>query len=250
MILMANDYVGLKISEFLCSNREKIDILVYTDKGNPQYNEIIILNVRSTCQDVLVYKYEDFVDNLDEVRSMSIEYGILAWWPLILPKNLINVTKRGFVNTHPAFLPFNRGKHPYFWCMYEGTSFGVTLHYINEEIDSGRVIARKLIPYTWEDTGESLYLKAREEMINLFCETYPKIKEGSAKEIEVNWNEETFHFGNELEATCHIELDEKYKARDLLNILRGRMFKGKGAAYFLDDGKKYRISVEIESIDD
>ena len=67
--------------------------------------------------------------------ALAYVVGILAWWPKIISNKLINLPRKGFINLHNSFLPFNRGKHPYFWAFYEDSPYGVTIHKVDEGID-------------------------------------------------------------------------------------------------------------------
>lgn len=248
MIVMADDYVGYHVVKFLCERKENIEVFVYdvNDRGN--FNESMIRLVRSVNPDVSVFSNNDLKDEtvLDEIREKEIEYGVLAWWPYIISEKLIGLTKRGFVNTHPGYLPYNRGKHPYFWSIVDGTPFGVTLHYVDKDIDNGPIIAQEEIPISWEDTGETLYNESRERILNLFYKHFDEIKANTAATIPQLDEEGTFHYGNQLEPTCVIDMDKQYVAKDFVNILRGRMFRGKGAASFYDHGERYSLSIKIE----
>ena len=112
-------------------------------------------------------------EELDEYLSnLEFDLGILAWWPRIISSKIISQPKYGFVNTHNSFLPNNRGKHPYFWAMVEERDYGVTLHWVDEGIDTGDIIAQKQIKFDWEDNAETIYNRSLEEMIQLFCNSY------------------------------------------------------------------------------
>lgn len=252
MILMANGYVGFKILEYLTGIDENIDFFVYTEKGDPSYNKMMFDLINNLCNDTIVIDYDGFVLKHQFIRERKIEFGVLAWWPIIVSKAVIQTTVYGFINTHPSFLPFNRGKHPYFWAIVNENKYGVTLHWIDERVDAGRVIIQEEIKIDWEDTGESVYVRARETMVSLFTRAYMVIKNdidlgrvdriGSENIIE----NECVRHANEIDTISCINLDKKYYAKDLLNIIRGRMFNEKGEAFFDVDGVKYYLSLRIE----
>ena len=204
--------------------------------------------IKGVTPNVEIYSNDDLKNNniREHIRGLNIELGVLAWWPFIISEDLIQLTKRGFVNTHPGYLPYNRGKHPYFWCLVDNTPFGVTLHYVDKDIDHGQIIAQREIPFTWIDTGETLYERSREEILKLFYEHFDSIKCGTAKTTSQLNVEGTIHYGNQLESFCTIDLEKEYKAKTLLNICRGRMFNGQGKANFTDGEKEYVISIFIQ----
>ena len=73
-----------------------------------------------------------------------------------------------------SFLWF-KGKHPNFWTIRNEEPYGVSIHKVEEEIDTGEIIAQKIIPYDWEDNGGTLYKNSKSECINLFKKYFPKI---------------------------------------------------------------------------
>ncbi|MDD5195983.1 MAG: formyltransferase family protein, partial [Candidatus Omnitrophica bacterium] len=107
-------------------------------------------------------------DFISKMKKHRIDIVILAWWPDIIKKDVIKAARVGFVNLHPAFLPYGRGKHAYYWSIVDNTPFGAAIHLIDEGIDTGKVLFRKKIPVSIEDTGESLYTKGVKEVIGLF----------------------------------------------------------------------------------
>lgn len=248
MILMASDYVGYHIVKFLCANEETIDIFVYDSSDRGGYNEAMIELIKSASPATKIYENNELKneDLLTGIRMRQIDIGILAWWPHIIPDSIIQLTKRGFINTHPGYLPYTRGKHGSFWSIVEGSPFGVTLHYVDENIDSGPIIAQREISATWLDTGETLYKRAREEILDLFYKNYGAIKTDSIKPHPQSKIEGTFHLGKELESVYEINIDKEYTARALFNIIRAKMFEGQGTAYFMDGTSKYNVTISIE----
>ena len=61
---------------------------------------------------------------------------------------------------HNSYLPYNRGKNPYFWTFIEEKPYGVTIHKVDEGIDTGEIISQKLIQYDWEDNAGTIYEKS------------------------------------------------------------------------------------------
>jgi methionyl-tRNA formyltransferase len=184
------------------------------------------------------------VNQLDNAAPLDL--GVLAWWPKIISKEIIKRPNLGFVNTHPSMLPYNRGKHYNFWALVEQTTFGVSIHLVDEGIDSGDIVAQKQIDYSWEDTGKTLYDKAQVAMFELFRESYPQIRQFKINRKPQDLSEGSFHFGKELESASVIDLDKSYTARELLNLLRARTFDGFPSCTFEDNGRKYEVRINIK----
>ena len=178
----------------------------------------------------------------------DVQYMILCWWPHILKQDIFGIPKIGVINFHPSYLPYNRGKHYNFWTIVEGTKFGVTLHFIDEGIDTGDIIFQKQIIKDWTDTGMTLYHKAKDNMITLFEESYPLIRSGKYKKIKQDSTKASFHLASELDQASRIDLEKKYTARELINLLRAKTFPPHRGAIFEDEGKEYEIQIKISQI--
>jgi methionyl-tRNA formyltransferase len=244
IIVFADGPVGLKICNWLFSNfPEDIGHVVVT-RDNEIKAAASDVNIPSN-----IYNSEaDFLD-LSRQNNVYFDWGFLLWWPRIISDSLINIPQNGFINTHPSFLPFNRGKHYNFWALVEEVPFGVSLHKVDEGIDCGDIVAQTQISYDWEDTGATLYQKASQNIIELFKETYPKIRAGEIEGIRQDLTQGSFHLEKELGPASFIDLDGQYKARDLLNRLRAKMFPGYPACTFKDQsGNEFEVLIEIRKL--
>ena len=87
----------------------------------------------------------------------------------ILSKDFINKSKAPVINLHISYLPWNRGAHPNFWSFYECTPCGVTIHLIDEGIDTGAIIYQKEIVLDAKiNTFSEAYLQLKREIEKLF----------------------------------------------------------------------------------
>jgi len=245
--LFACDKVGFEITKFLADCQETLGCLVLDSKDRNQYNrQIIEASVRDSN---LTIFYSDEIYNshvINEIHKLKLDIGILAWWPYILEQEIILIPKQGFINLHPSLLPYNRGKDPNFWNLLEGSPFGVSIHFVDPFIDSGDIIFQSPIEKTWEDTGQTLYNKATKEIVDLFKNNFHIIKSGKLRRKPQQKNVGSLHFRKEIEAASRIDLDKKYKARDLLNIIRARTFFPHPGAWFIDDGERYEVRIDIK----
>lgn len=118
---------------------------------------------------------------------------------------------------------------------------------IDNELDTGEIIFQKEIEKSWEDTGKSLYYKALLAMKSLLME-----KRNEILNLDFNLIPQkgigTYHWGYEIEESSQILLEQKYVARELINILRARTFRPFPAAYFIENGKKYEMTIKIEEV--
>ncbi len=243
-LIMADGHVGQELTEWLIDNyRDDVGCVVTTAEN--RIHDVAQNNNVHT----LIFKSSQQTANFITENNLEFDTGFLLWWPKIIKKPLIDIPRHGFVNTHPSLLPHSRGKHYNFWTLVEQTPFGVTLHKVNEGIDTGDIVAQQEIPYGWTDTGGTLHAKALEAMIILFKQSYPDLRHTDPVGVPQDLNHGSAHFANEIDAASHIDLDASYSARELLNLLRARSFAGKPACWFEDGGETYEIRVEVSRKD-
>lgn len=239
LLLMADGSVGLRIVQYLLAEYASDIVMIVSPSRE-------IENLAHAGQ-VAFHRYTSEEDLIAALPA-DIDLGVLAWWPYILRDQLIEKPVLGFVNTHPSMLPWNRGKHPNFWALVEQVPFGVTLHQVESGIDTGKIVAQRLIPYDWMDTGESLYLKAQAEMETLFKDMWPVLRAGSVQAVDQAADAGSFHLSTEIHMASRLDLDASMKTRDLLNLLRARTFPPHPACWFEEDGDKYEVSIKIKKV--
>ena len=67
-----------------------------------------------------------------------------ACFPWRLPKVLLKIPPLGCLNVHPSLLPAYRGPSPGFWVLRSGEhSTGVTIHLMDEHLDSGDILLQE-----------------------------------------------------------------------------------------------------------
>lgn len=78
------------------------------------------------------------------ISSKNPDLIVSAYFNQILNNHIISIPKIGVLNVHPGWLPGYRGAMCYFWVLKNGEQKGgVTVHWIDEGIDTGEILARK-----------------------------------------------------------------------------------------------------------
>ena len=71
------------------------------------------------------------------------DVACVSCFPQRTPHALLELPPHGFLNLHPSLLPDYRGPHPLFWIFRNGeTSTGVTIHFMDEGLDTGDIAAQ------------------------------------------------------------------------------------------------------------
>lgn len=241
IILLANDKVGLKITKYLKRQKENIVGLVLHPKKNAKLAD----EIKKTARVKNVF-YADQINStyyLNKIKKLRPDLALSMWFGCILKKEFIKLFPFGCINLHNSYLSYNRGKYPHVWAIYNNSKYGVSIHFIDEKIDAGDIIARKEIKIKITDIAGTLYERSLKEIVKLFIATWPKIKQGKIKPIPQDEKIATFHLAKDVEKLDFIDLNKKYLTRDLINQLRARNFHDRTYAYFLHKGKKIFIKL-------
>ena len=77
------------------------------------------------------------------VEQQAIDFLLVACWPYLIDRVLVDSALKGALNMHPSLLPDFRGANPIeqqLECRH--ASFGVSLHLLNQQFDQGDIIAQ------------------------------------------------------------------------------------------------------------
>jgi methionyl-tRNA formyltransferase len=240
--VFADGRVGLQILEILKDELPADVAAVVTVAGTP-------------CADAARGAFAAACElTADELRSESgrarlknagADLFFLAWWPFVLKPDVLDLGQKYTLNMHPSLLPHGRGKDPNFWCLVEQRPIGVTLHHVSPAVDAGDIAFQRALPASWEDTGETVYARSQQALVALFKDVLPRLSSLDIPRIKQRLEDGSYHKRDELDPASAIDLDRQYLARDMLNLLRARTFKGHPGCRFSDGESQYEVTVKI-----
>jgi phosphoribosylglycinamide formyltransferase-1 len=118
---------------------------------------------------------------VEMLREAGVQLVVLAGFMRVLHAPMLQAFPRRIINIHPSLLPRFPGLEAWKQALAAGESVtGCTVHYIDEKIDHGQIIARQEVAILPNDTPETLHARiqiAERELypaaIAKFCEEYP-----------------------------------------------------------------------------
>jgi methionyl-tRNA formyltransferase len=169
---------------------------------------------------------------------VSVMFGYMLREPIrrLFPRECINL--------HPAYLPWNRGAYPNVWSIVERTPAGATLHYVDDGVDTGDIIAQRRVVVAPHDTGETLYGRLEAASLELFRDTWPLFAAGRAGRTAQS-GEGSFHRVHDVEAIDAIDPGRAYAAGELVDIPRARTFPPH-AGVLTAGNRRIHVRVELE----
>lgn len=117
------------------------------------------------------------IEILEELSDRKVDMIVLAGFLILMPQNLTEEFPT--INIHPALLPKYGGKGMYGKHVHEAViknkekESGITIHWVNDRYDAGKVILQEKCPVMAGDTADSL----AERIHKLEYEHYPRVIE-------------------------------------------------------------------------
>lgn len=141
--------------------------------------------------DSFVFSRSDFYDTnkiLHKLQKHQIDWIVLAGFLWLVPDNLLLHYPNRIINIHPALLPKYGGKGMYGDKVHKTVIenreevSGITIHYVNERYDEGRIIYQAKIKVNKNETPDSLAQKVHQ----LEYRHYPEIIERLVLKDDMN----------------------------------------------------------------
>ena len=158
-------------------------------------------------------KDEQFVAQLEELKADL--FVVVAF--RMLPKVIWAMPPKGTINLHASLLPALRGAAPINWAIMNGLKeTGVTTFYINEVIDTGKIIDQRKVSIGENMNCGELHDVLKNEGAELLLETINQLSRGGIqameqetnvsteapkifkKDCEINWNNKSLDIHNQI----------------------------------------------------
>lgn len=118
---------------------------------------------------------------LAELKALKPDLQIVVAFRM-LPQVVWALPPLGTFNLHAALLPQYRGAAPINWSIINGdTETGITTFFLDEQIDTGRIILQERTPIALEDNAEDVHDKLMMQGAELVIKTVRLIESGEAK---------------------------------------------------------------------
>ncbi len=182
---------------------------------------------------LLKHKNVNSDEFLNNIRIFNVDINVSMSFNQILKSDIINLAPKGFINCHAGALPFYRGRNILNWVLINGEKeFGVTVHYVDEGIDTGDIILQKTQDIAPDDRYGDLLNKAYVLCADTLYEALCQIESGNAKRIQqASIHPTGFYCSRRLPGDETI--DWNWSSERIFNFVRGIAVPGPGARTFL-----------------
>lgn len=188
--------------------------------------------------DIPVYTFDTALEAMrDKKLNYDIGFSMLYWRKL--KYEFLSIPKYGCVNFHPAPLPDYKGVGGYNLAILEGLStWAVSAHYVDSEIDTGPIIAVHNFPISPNDeTAQTLERKSQKYLENIFVDTVGRLINNSFDLVTSPNLGGRYLSRSGLEAMKKIDLDDS----ELDRKVRAFWFPPYDGAYVEAAGERYTL---------
>ena len=134
--------------------------------------------------DYFKLKNVNSITSINKISDYDCDVLVSMSFNQIFRKDIINLTRIGIINCHAGKLPFYRGRNILNWVLInDEKEFGITVHFVDEGIDTGDIILQKTFPITDLDNYKTLLNTSYSACANILYESLVKIAENNFERI-------------------------------------------------------------------
>ncbi len=117
------------------------------------------------------------------LRSYEPDLLLCTAFPWRIPAEALGVPRVACVNGHPSLLPRYRGPFPMAWAIRnDETEVGLTYHLMDDQFDTGAILAQKAVPLAEDDTNDTLWPKLGTVAAELLPVVFDRLARGDRGE--------------------------------------------------------------------
>lgn len=247
VVFFGNRDLGLRILRHLVSVGDAPRVVVLEPRGTSPWADQL-WSLADSINAIVVRSDELERDEaLKTVESVVPSIGVSAYFSRILGAKMLGLFPRGILNCHGSLLPWNRGRDPNAWAIYDGTPAGGTIHLMDSGVDTGPILLQQEVPVTPDMDAAELYLRTVDVIVRLFEEHWPLLKQGliAARNQEAGGPS---HARRDFERLRHLDLTRELTLGKAITLLRGCSMSEEIAAEFVDGETRYSVRVSVKVV--
>lgn len=181
-------------------NENKYEIVaVVTQPDRPVGRKRVLtaspVKTLAQCYDIPVFQPEKLSGSPEMQRLIELNADLIvtAAYGQFVPTKLLKAPKYHAINVHASLLPKYRGGAPIHYAIWNGDEeTGVTIMYMEKEMDAGDILAQKSTPIHFNDDVGQLFERLSHLGAELLLDTLPKLFSETITPIEQNQEEVTY----------------------------------------------------------
>ncbi len=228
LVVLGEDMYTAAVIESLVKAGHRVSLLVTPDSATANFK---VLEEATEKNGIAFLKTENInsVVVAEKIREIKPDLIISAHLRKILKKEIFSLAAKGAINIHPSLLPKYRGLSPQHQAIMHGDSeSGVTVHFIEADVDTGDIILQK--KFTIEKGDYILQVQSKMLMIykTIVAEAVELLASGSVEPVKQDL-ETLSYFGPLKKSDRQVDLSKT--TEEVYNLVRAVSLPYKGAFY-------------------
>lgn len=220
IVFMGTPNFSVPILEALVEKYEVIGVVTQPDKKIGRKQEIVYSPVKECAlrHNIPIFQPNKIRVEYEDIMNLEPDLIVTAAYGQLVGMKLLNSPKYRSINVHASLLPKYRGGAPIHEAIKNGESkTGVTIMYMEKEMDAGDILGVREVSITDEDNCETMFEKLSLVGRDLLLEVIPKLVNNEIKPIKQNNSDATFAYNITKEEE---KIDFNKTAREVFNHIR------------------------------
>lgn len=236
---MGTPAFSVPILETLIANYQVVGVVTQPDKPVGRKRILTPSPVKEVAlkHQIPIFQPEKITKDFQNIIDLNPDLIVTAAYGQYVGMKLLNAPKYRSINVHASLLPKYRGGAPIHAAIKNGEKeTGVTIMYMEKDLDAGDILSQRALPILDEDTSGTMFEKLSYLGRDLLLETIPLLIQDKITPIKQDPAQATFAYNITPEEEI---LDFNKSARSVFNHIRA--YNPEPGAYFELDGNKIKV---------
>ncbi len=178
------DFAKESLKEIYEANYEILGVVTNPDRPSGRGMKMALSPVKQYAleKNLQIYQPEKIKKNVEfveQIKKLNPDIICVVAYGKILPKEIIELPKKGCINVHGSLLPKYRGAAPIQWAVINGDKkTGITTMYMDEGMDTGDMILKEELEIGENETTGEIWTKLSKIGAKLLVKTLQNIEQG------------------------------------------------------------------------
>lgn len=239
VVFMGTPTFAVPILSKLIEETNVVLVVSQPDREKDRKGNILPTPIKKLAleNNIEVYQPIKIKESYEKIIALNPDIIITCAYGQMIPEVILNCPKYGSINVHGSLLPKLRGGAPIHHAIINGDKeTGITIMYMDKQMDSGDIISQETIEILDNDNLDSLYEKMSILGADLLIKTLSSIIDGTSKRIKQDINEVTFGYNITKEEE---KIDFSKSCIEIHNRIRG--LSSVPGAYCILDDKRLKV---------
>jgi len=217
------DFAAFSLLKLIEENKNILAVVTLPDRKKGRGKKIISTPVKVIANKHNIKVFEalkfDDINLISDLKNFHADIFIVVAFKF-LPKSVWQIPNSGTINLHTSYLPNYKGAAPINRVIMNGeSSTGISTFYINEKIDSGKLILRDKIKLDNTTTAAQLYKIMKIKGEKILLKTINTIEKNKLQNIKI-LSSKSNSYANKISKEC-CKINWNVSAYNIHNLVRG-----------------------------